>query len=122
MVIKTTDEGVAKDPGTSGSAPNLKIVTFKRRDDEKEDRKYDIYATRKEERNLRMKALERHVFRILEGRSLKPRVSALIIFTDEDLAIVKVPHTDPLLIKLRIRYAIVSRVLVDGGSSSDVIF
>ena len=71
---------------------------------------------------MRTKALERHVFGISKGRSLKPRVSAPIIFTDEYLATVKVPHADPLVIKLRIGDAIVSRVLVDGGSSSDVIF
>ena len=49
-------------------------------------------------------------------------MSAPIVFTEKDLADIKVPHADPLIIKLRIRNAIVSRVLVNGGSNSDVIF
>ena len=49
-------------------------------------------------------------------------MSTPIVFTDEDLAEIEVPHADPLIIKFRIGDAIVSRVLVDGGSSSDVIF
>ena len=89
VVIKMTGEGVTKDPGTSGSAQNLKIVTFIWKDDEEKDRKYDRYAARREERNLRTKTLERYVYRISEERNLKPRVSALIIFTDEDLATIK---------------------------------
>ena len=32
------------------------------------------------------------------------------------------PHTDPLISKLRIRDSLVSRVLVDGRSSSDILF
>ena len=38
-----------------------------------------------------------------------------IIFTKEDLEVVDLPHVDPLMIKLIIGDAIVSRVLVDGG-------
>ena len=58
VLIKTIDEGVAKDPGTSRSAQNLKIVTFIRKDDDEKDRKYDRYVARREERNLRTKAFE----------------------------------------------------------------
>ena len=97
-------------------------MTFIRKDDKENDRQYDKYAARREERNLRMKALGRYVFGISGERNVKPRVSAPIIFTDEDLAMVKMPHTDPLIIKLRIGDAIVSRVLVDRGNISDVIF
>ena len=56
---------------------------------------------------MRTKALGRYVFRILGERNVKPRVSAPIIFIDEDLAMIKMPHTDPLIIKLRIGVAIV---------------
>ena len=49
-------------------------------------------------------------------------MSSPIIFTDEDLATVKVPHADRLLIKLRIGDKTVSWILIDGGSTSDVIF
>lgn len=45
-----------------------------------------------------------------------------IVFTDEDLEIVDLPHVDPLVIKLSIGNAIVSRVLVDGGSNMDIMF
>ena len=45
-----------------------------------------------------------------------------IIFSDQDLEMVKQPHADPLVIKLHIRDEMVSKVLVDEGSSSDIIF
>ena len=45
----------------------------------------------------------------------------LIIFSDQDLEMIKLPHADPLIIKLWIGDAMVSRVLVDGGSSSDIL-
>ena len=66
--------------------------------------------------------LGRYVFGISEEKNVRPRVSAPIVFTDEDLATVEVLHADPLIIKPIIGDVIVSRVLVDGGSSSDVIF
>ena len=122
MVIKTTSKGAAKDPGTSGSAQKLKILSFMGKYSKEKDMKYDKYAARREDRNLRTNALTRYVFRILEGKNLKPRASAPIIFTDEDLATIKLPHVNPLVIKLRIRDAIVSRVLVDERSSLHIIF
>lgn len=112
---------VIKDLGTSGLAQNLNIVSFVGKYSEEKDKKYDRYAARREERNLRTKALERYIFGISEEGNLKPRVSMPIIFTDEDLAIVKLLHADPLVIKQRIGDAIVSRVLIDGGSISDEI-
>ena len=45
-----------------------------------------------------------------------------IIFTEQDLEKVDLPHANPLVIKLRIGDNLVSRVLVDGGSISDVLF
>ena len=47
---------------------------------------------------------------------------APIVFLERHLKTVTVPHADPLVIKLRIANIMVSRVLVDGGSSSDLIF
>ena len=64
VVVKTTDGGVTKDPGTSGSAQNLKIVTFIRKYKEEKDRQYDKYAARREKRNLRIKALGWYVIGI----------------------------------------------------------
>ena len=122
ITIKVASEGAKKDPGTSRSAEYLNIVSFIRKDTEEEDMKYNRYAARREERNLRTKSVGWYVFGISEERNLKPRVSTPIIFTDEDLATVKLLHADPLVIKLRIRDSIVSRVLIDGGSILDVIF
>ena len=48
--------------------------------------------------------------------------STSITFPDYDLDSIKMLHSDPLVIKLRIVNVIVSRVLVDGGSSYDIIF
>ena len=44
------------------------------------------------------------------------------MFTDEDLETIDLPHADPLLIKLKIEDAIVSQVLIDGGSSTYIKF
>ena len=122
ITIKVTNEGAKKDLGTRGLVEDLNIVLFVRKDIEEKDRKYDKYAARRPERNLRTKAHGQYVFGISEETNLKPRVSMPIIFTDEDLVTVKLPHANPLVIKLRIGDSIVSRVLINGGSSSDVIF
>ena len=71
---------------------------------------------------MRTQSLTQYEFGISKDEDFKPSPSVVIIFTDEDLATIKLPHADPLIIKLRIEDAIVSQVLVDGGSSSDVIF
>ena len=44
-----------------------------------------------------------------------------IVFLDQDLKRVNLLHADPLVIKLRIGNTLVSRVLVDGGSSSNIL-
>ena len=72
------------------------------------------------ERNMRTLALERFVGAILKGEEVG--ASVLIVFTDEDLEAINLPRVDPLIIKLRIGNAIVSRVLVDGENSIDTIF
>ena len=48
--------------------------------------------------------------------------SAPIAFTQQDLAMVHLPHDDPLVVKLQIDSSVVGRVLIDGGSSVDVLF
>jgi hypothetical protein len=45
-----------------------------------------------------------------------------IAFTEEDFLGVALPHTDPLVIKVRIDVQNVERVMVDTGSSTDVIY
>ena len=43
------------------------------------------------------------------------------MFTERDFELVKIPHVDQLVIKLKISDSMVSIVLVDGGSSSNII-
>ena len=95
------------DPQTNSLVENLNIVTFIRSDNEEKDGKYGGYAARREERNLRTKALRWYVFKISGEENVKSRTSTPITFTDEDLATIELPHADPLVIKLRIEYAIV---------------
>ena len=45
-----------------------------------------------------------------------------ITFTEQDPSSVHLPHDDLLIIKLRIKDCIVSKVLVDGGSSAAKLF
>ena len=45
-----------------------------------------------------------------------------ITFLDQDLEMIKLLHTDLLVIKLQIRDAMVSMALVEGGSSSNILF
>ena len=46
----------------------------------------------------------------------------VIGFSKNDLAGVLYPHGDPLVIKMRMKEVIISRVLVDNGSSADIMF
>jgi hypothetical protein len=46
----------------------------------------------------------------------------VVLFSDEDLTDVQMPHSDPLVITLRIRNYDVKRVLVDQGSFAEVIY
>ena len=64
--------------------------------------------------------LKGYVNTISEGQFCQETVP--IISLDQDLKRVKHPHEDPLVIKLRIGDAIISRVLVDSGSSLDILF
>ena len=66
------------------------------------------------ERNLQTLAL---INTISRGEFHLGTVS--ITFLDRDLEVVKLPHSNPLVIKLRITNAMVSRVLVDRESSLD---
>ena len=83
-------------------------MTFIRSDNEEKGRKYGRYTARKEEQNLRTKALGRYVFGISGEENVRAVASTPIIFTDEDLATIELPHADPLIIKLRIGDMIVS--------------
>ena len=72
------------------------------------------------ERGLRTMALKGYVNTISEEQFCQKKVPT--VFSDQDLEKVNLTHTDPLVIKLQIGDTLVSRVLVDGGNNSDILF
>ena len=48
--------------------------------------------------------------------------AAPIAFIEQDLHTVRLPHQDPLVVKLQVDKAILGRVLVDGESNAEVLF
>lgn len=122
LSLKVVGEGSSKEAEAGTSGQNLRIVSFVGRGNEEKEAKYSKYANRREERNLKTQALGRYLFGISTIESSRVRASAPITFTNEDLEGINLPQSDPLVIKLRIGDSIVSRVLVDKGSSSDIIF
>ena len=51
-----------------------------------------------------------------------PRLDTFITFSDSDLEGCQHPHDDPLVIRVNVANKTVHRVLVDNGSSADIIF
>ena len=51
-----------------------------------------------------------------------PRLNTSITFSDSDLEGCQHPHDDPLVIRAVVANKTVHRVLVDNGSSADIIF
>ena len=45
-----------------------------------------------------------------------------IVFTEQDLQAVRLPHQDPLVVKLQVDKVILGRLLISGGSSAEVLF
>ena len=55
--------------------------------------------------------------------SKKPhREEECVIFTEQDAAHVHFPHSDPLVVEMQIANMIVKRVLVDTGSSVNILY
>ena len=96
------------------------MVSYVRKARKDKERKYEDYAVRRTKRNLKALALGRYVCAISKGDKKQKLVP--LVFTDEDLETFNLPHANPLIIKLRIRDAIISRVLVDGGNITDITF
>ena len=65
-------------------------------------------------------ALKGYVNIIYGGQFCQEKVP--IVFSDQDLEKVNLLHAVPLVIKLRIGNTLVSKVLVDGGSSFNILF
>ncbi|KAK3013084.1 hypothetical protein RJ639_008975 [Escallonia herrerae] len=70
------------------------------------------------------KSYVREVCRTSQNLSKKQKTTPVptISFFDEDLKDVKMPHDDPLVIIIKARNFEVKRVLVDNGSSAEILF
>ena len=58
----------------------------------------------------------------IQAVSKLPRIYTTITFSDSDLEGCQHPHDDPLVIRTIVANTTVHRVLVDNGSSADIIF
>ena len=58
----------------------------------------------------------------LQAVSKLPRLDTTITFSDSDLEGCRHPHDDPLVIRAVVAKKMIHRVLVDNGSSADIIF
>ena len=59
----------------------------------------------------------------VEGESMKrPRQDDVIIFTDEDARRIQTPHDDAVVVSAIIANYDVKKILVDNGSSTNVLF
>ena len=74
-------------------------------------------------------ARKAHLRNIISGETLKvqtvsklPRLDTTITFSDFDMEGCQHPHDDPLVIKAIVSNKTIHRVLVDKGSSADIIF
>ena len=120
VTIKVATKGTSRNAEVRGSVQNLQIVSYVRKTNGEKEKKYEEYAARRSKRNLRTLALGHFFGAISKGKEIKASVP--IVFTNEDLEAVNLPYADPLIIKLRVGNVIISRVLVDEGSSTCIIF
>ena len=74
-------------------------------------------------------ARKAHLRSIRSGETLEvqtvsklPRLDTTITFSDFDIEGCQHPHDDPLVIKTIVANKMIHRVLVDNGSSADIIF
>ena len=58
----------------------------------------------------------------IQAVSKLPRIDTTITFSDSDLEGCQHPHDDPLVVRAIVANTTVHRVLVDNGSSADIIF
>ncbi|XP_043700189.1 uncharacterized protein LOC122650889 [Telopea speciosissima] len=67
---------------------------------------------------------KQHAWNVLQTETMvkKRRTGCPITFSDEDLADIQMPHDDALVIKMVIANCMVGRILVDNGSSADILY
>ena len=85
-----------------------------------EEEKKSKQKKRMEERVKRLKSLGHSVNYVSAQDEFYP--AAPLAFTEQDLRNVRLSHQDPLVVKLQVDKAILGRVLIDGGSSAEVLF
>ena len=85
-----------------------------------EDEKKSKHKKRIEEMVKRLRSLGHLINYVSAQNKFYP--AAPIAFTEQDLHTVRLPHQDPFVVKLQVDKAILGRVLIDGGSSADVLF
>ena len=67
------------------------------------------------------KAQVRQLSQVMAARELRPLNGPTMTFGSEDMRPLQAPHNDPLVVQLKIAAAMVRRVLIDAGSSVDII-
>ncbi|XP_059634738.1 uncharacterized protein LOC132277045 [Cornus florida] len=87
------------------------------------DRKGGIYRTTESEELLRTRLCQAQLKRIIGSVHAlhQQNASAQIKFDRTDLLRVQVPHKDPLVVSLTVAECLARRVLIDPGSSANVI-
>ena len=60
--------------------------------------------------------------REVQAMSKLPRLDTTITFSDSDMEGCQHPHNDPLVIRVVVANKTVHKVLIDNGSSTDIIF
>ena len=101
------------------SRQGLRVVSFVHQENDEKQGRYEEYNRRRMERSLQPMALRGYV-NTISGGELHQR-TLLITFLDQDLEMIKLPHANPLVIKLWISNTVVSRVLVNEGNSLDIL-
>uniref|UniRef100_A0A2N9FEF2 Retrotransposon gag domain-containing protein n=1 Tax=Fagus sylvatica TaxID=28930 RepID=A0A2N9FEF2_FAGSY len=87
----------------------------------------DDTAGRDQRGEMRKVAHLRETFQIGDSAQMAPRPLRKesveqIVFTDQDLERVQLPHSDALVITLRIREFNIKRILIDPGSSAEIMY
>ena len=82
-----------------------------------ESKALERYArTLRHEQDAELMAVDSHISKRTR------REEECIIFTEQDAAHVHFPHSDPMVLEMQIANMIVKRVLVDTGSSVNILY
>ena len=73
-------------------------------------------------RKAHLRSIRSAEIREIQAVSKLPRLDTSITFSDSDLEGCQHPHDDPLVVRAVVANKTVHRVLVENGSSADIIF